>query len=369
MVKRVHNFYAGPAALPLEVLQEVQAELLDFAGTGMSVMEMSHRSKEFEKVMKDTEADLLKILGLSSEEYAVLFLGGGATHQFVMLPMNALEKTDTADYIVTGQWAARAHEEGAYWGNAHIVATSKDEAKPYCRLPEIKKENMSDNAKYLHFTSNNTIYGTQFWTFPEPKPGIPLVCDMSSDFLSRKFDAKKFDMIYAGAQKNVGPAGVTVVILRRSFAAKTFTKKLPKSLDYNFQIKKESLFNTPPCFNIYVVGKVMKWILAMGGLEGIEKRNRKKAEMLYAAIDAHPEFYKGYVTVKEHRSWMNVNFNLPTPELDEKFVKEAKALDMIGVKGYRDVGGIRVSLYNAVSVESVEKLVDFMEKFYKANSK
>ncbi|HNT27650.1 MAG TPA: 3-phosphoserine/phosphohydroxythreonine transaminase [bacterium] len=369
MEKRVHNFYAGPAALPTEVMKEAQAELLNFMGTGMSVMEISHRSKEFDKVIQEAEADMLKILGLSSEQYTVLWLGGGATHQFIMLPMNTMEKTDTADYIVTGQWAERAHEEGAYWGNAHIVATSKGEAKPYCRLPEIKKENMSDNAKYLHFTTNNTIYGTQFWKFPEPKAGIPLISDMSSDFLSRTFDASKFDMIYAGAQKNIGPAGVTAVVIKKAFAEKYCKKKLPKTLDYNVQIKKQSLFNTPPCFNIYMVGKVMKWILGKGGLAAVEAMNRKKAELIYGAIDAHPEFYKGYVTVKEHRSWMNVNFNLPTPELDEKFVKEAKAEDMVGLKGYRDLGGIRASLYNATTVESVEKLVAFMDKFYKANNK
>lgn len=368
MEKRAHNFFAGPAALPTEVLKEAQAELLNFANTGVSVMEISHRDKNFEKVMKEAESDMLSILGLSSNDYAVLFLGGGATHQFIMLPMNAmLTKEDTADYILSGQWAERAWEEGSYWGNAHVVATSKTEAKPYCRLPEIKKENMSDNAKYLHFTTNNTIYGTQFWKMPEPKPGIPLVCDMSSDFLSRRFDASKFDMIYAGAQKNIGPAGVTVAIIKKSFAQKTFTKKLPKTLDYNFQIKKESLFNTPPCFNIYIVGKVMKWIMNKGGLEAIEEINRKKANVIYGAIDAHAEFYQPYVTVKEDRSWMNVNFKLPTEELDDKFVKEAKALDMVGLKGYRDVGGIRASIYNAVSLESVEKLAGFMESFYKNN--
>ncbi len=367
MEKRAHNFFAGPAALPLEVLQEVQAELLNFAGTGVSVMEISHRSKDFEKVMNEAEEDLLKILNLSKEEYAVVFLGGGATHQFIMLAMNSLNKEDVADYIVTGQWAERAWEEGSFWGDAKIVATSKNEPKAFNKLPEIKTENMSDNAKYLHFTSNNTIYGTQFWSFPTPKPGVPLVCDMSSDFLSRDFDATKFDMIYAGAQKNVGPAGVAIAVIKRSFAEKVFTRKLPKTLDYKVQIKKGSMFNTPPCFNIYVTGKVFKWILKQGGLKAIEAVNRKKAEIIYGAIDAHADFYKGYVVEKSHRSWMNVCFNLPTEELEAKFVSEAKAKGMLGLKGYRDLGGIRASTYNAVSVESVQLLADFMEEFYKVN--
>jgi len=364
MEKRAHNFFAGPAALPYEVMKKAQEELLDFRGMGVSVMEMSHRDKAFIAVADEASADLKKILGLG-DDYAVLFLGGGATHQFIMLGMNALHEGDEADYIVTGNWANRAYEEGCLQGKANLVATSKNLPKEYSELPEIKKENMSPKAKYLHFCSNNTIYGTQFFDFPEPLPGVGLVCDMSSGFLSHKFDASKFEMMYAGAQKNIGPAGVTVVVLKKEWAQKTFTKKLPKSLDYNFQIKKESMFNTPPCFNIYITGLVFKWVLENGGLEGMEKRNRKKAEIIYGAIDQHSDFYRGYVTNKAHRSWMNVTFNLPTPELEDEFVKAAKAKNMLGLKGYRDLGGIRASIYNSTSPESVQFLADFMEEFRK----
>ena len=364
MENRAHNFFAGPAALPYEALKKAQEELLNFRGTGVSVMEISHRDKAFIEVAKEAEADLKKLLGLG-DDYAVLFLGGGATHQFIMLGMNALHEGDEADYIVSGNWAKRAYEEGGLQGKANLVATSADLEKPFCRLPEVKQENMSPKAKYLHFCSNNTIYGTQFFedNFPKPLPGVGLVCDMSSGFMSHNFDATKFDMIYAGAQKNIGPAGVTVVVVRKEWAEKTFTKKLPKSLDYNFQIQKESMFNTPPCFNIYMTGLVFKWMLEMGGMEGMEKRNRTKADMLYGMIDKYPDFYKGYVTEKAHRSWMNVPFNLPTPELEAEFVAAAKAQGMLGLKGYRTVGGIRASIYNSTSPESVKALVDFMEDF------
>jgi len=366
MATRAHNFFAGPSGIPTEVLEQAQKELLDFEGTGVSVMEISHRSKEFTKVIKDAESNLKEILGIG-DDYSVLFLQGGATQQFVMMGMNALEKGDTADYIVSGKWASRAQEEGSFWGNAKVVASSKDEQKSFYKLPQVKTEDLSDDAKFLHFTSNNTIFGTQWWDFPTPKDGVGLVCDMSSDFLSRDFDMTKFDMVYAGAQKNVGPAGVAVVVVKKSFAKKIFTKKVPKPLDYNFQISKESLFNTPPCFSIYIVGEVFKWILKNDGIKGIEQRNRKKADMLYGIIDKYSDFYKGYVANKSERSWMNVCFNLPTEELEKKFIAEALEKDMIGLKGYRELGGIRVSMYNAVSPESIEFLVDFMEKFYQKN--
>ncbi len=367
MEKRAFNFFAGPSGLPLEVLKEAQAELLDFAGTGVSVMEISHRSKEFQNVIDTAEDDLLKILGLSKDEYGVVFLASGATHQFVMLGMNALKDGGKADYVVSGKWAQRAWEEASFWGDAKVVATSENREDKYAELPEIKKENMRDDAKYLHFTSNNTIYGTQFWDMPEAKEGVALICDMSSDFLSRDFDATKFDMIYAGAQKNIGPSGVTVAIIKRSFAEKVFTSKVPKPLDYKFQMKKGSMFNTPPCFNIYMVGKVLKWILKNGGLKGIEAINREKSNILYGKIDEHPEFFKGYVKNKHHRSWMNVCFNLPTEELEKQFIEEAKAKRMLGLKGYRDLGGIRASIYNSVTVDDVKVLTHFMEEFYLRN--
>ncbi|MGI6395447.1 MAG: 3-phosphoserine/phosphohydroxythreonine transaminase [bacterium] len=366
MENRAHNFFAGPAALPTEVVKKAQEELLNFRGMGVSVMEMSHRDKVFVNVAAEAEADLKKLLGLG-DDYAVLFLGGGATHQFTMLPMNALHEGDEADYIVSGNWANRAYEEGGNQGKANLVATSKTLEKPYSELPEIKQENMSPKAKYLHFCSNNTIYGTQFFdnNFPKPLPGVGLVCDVSSGFMSHTFDASKFDMMYAGAQKNIGPAGVTVVVLKKEWAAKTFTKKLPKSLDYNFQIEKESMFNTPPCFNIYITGLVFKWMLEMGGIPAMEKRNRQKAETIYGMIDKYPDFYRGYVTNKDHRSWMNVTFHLPTDELNAEFVAAAKAKNMLGLKGYRSLGGIRASIYNSTSPESVQILADFMEEFKK----
>jgi len=365
-MERAHNFFAGPAALPLEVLKKAQEELLDFKGTGCSVMELSHRSKQFQTVIDEAEADLKKILGLG-DDYSVLFLQGGATHQFIMLAMNALHDGDEADYIVSGKWASRAFEEGGLQGKANLVATSENLEKKFSALPEVKKENMNPNAKYLHFTSNNTIFGTQSFDYPKPLEGVGLVCDMSSDFLSHKFDASKFDMIYAGAQKNIGPAGVTVVVIKKSWAEKTFTKKLPKTLDYNFQIKKGSMFNTPACFNIYITGLVFKWVLGLGGLEGTEKRNREKSEAIYGMIDAYPDFFTGYIKNKAHRSWMNVCFNLPNAELEAKFIAEATAKNMLGLKGYRDLGGIRASMYNSTSPESVKALVDFMDDFRKRN--
>lgn len=366
MTNRALNFFAGPAALPLEVLKEVQAEMLDFKNTGVSVMEISHRSKQFQAVVDEAQADLLKILGLG-DDYTVLFLGGGATHQFIMLAMNTLGEGRTGDYIVSGKWAERAYEEGGIQGNAHLVATSANDKRPNSHLPEVSQNNMTDDAVYLHFASNNTIFGTQWWTYPTPKPGVALVADMSSDFLSHDFDASKFDMLYAGAQKNVGPAGVAVVVMKKEWAAKVCVNKLPKTLDYKMQIKKGSMFNTPPAFNIYVTGKVFKWVLAQGGLKGMEERNRTKANSIYGAIDAHPDFYTGYVDNKEHRSWMNVTFNLPTPELEAKFIAEAGAKNMLGLKGYRDLGGIRASIYNSTSPETVAILAAFMEEFYKNN--
>lgn len=368
MTKRVHNFYPGPAALPLEVLEEVKNELLDYKGIGASVMEISHRSPEFKEIVAEAQKDLLALLDLNEEEYFVFFLANGATHQFSMLPMNICKKDDTIDYIISGKWSERAHEEGSFYANANIVASSKSMENPHCKLPEVDKNAMNENARFLHFATNNTIYGTQWWDFPKPKGDTPLVSDMSSDFLSRTFDASKFSMIYAGAQKNIGPAGITVAVIKKSWLKKDFNNDLPKLYDYNFLMKKDSAFNTPPVFNIYFVGKVFKWIRAHGGIEAMEIKNRKKSEMLYNAIDSSEGFYRGYVKEKTHRSWMNVTFNLTSEELEKKFLDEAKKKDMIGLKGYRTMGGIRVSMYNAISPESVEHLVTFMEDFRKENS-
>jgi len=364
--KRALNFFAGPTGLPTEVLEEVRDELLNFKGTGVSVMEISHRSKEFQQVIDEAREDLKKILNVG-DDYEVLFLQGGATHQFIMLAMNALDENSEADYIVSGKWAKRALEEAQIQGKANLIATSENLEAKFSILPDIKEDKMTTNAKYLHFTSNNTIYGTQWWNFPTPKKGVALVSDMSSDFISRKFNMNDFEMVYAGAQKNIGPAGVAVAVIKKEWAKKAFTKKLPKTLDYNFQISKGSMFNTPPAFNIYVTGKVFKWVLKNGGLEGMEERNRKKANLIYSKIDAYPDFFKGYVKNKEHRSWMNVCFNLPTKELEAKFIEEATKKDMLGLKGYRELGGIRASLYNSVSPKEVQTLVDFMEDFYQNN--
>jgi phosphoserine aminotransferase len=357
---RAHNFNAGPAILPLKVVEETRDAVYEFQNTGMSIMEMSHRSKEFDAVFKETQNDALKIMGLSPEEYYVIFLGGGASLQFAMLPMNFLHTK--ADYINTGEWASKAIKEAKGLGEVNVVASS--ESDNFNHIPKGVK--WSADVDYAHITTNNTIYGTQLKQIPDVG-NVPLVADMSSDFLSRKLDFSKFNLIYAGAQKNIGPAGVTLVCLKKAWVEEKASKGIPTMLKYKTHIDNESLFNTPPCLPVFVVNRTFKWIMEQGGLEAIEKNNEKKGKLIYDAIDAHLDFYKGSVVDKGDRSLMNITWNLPTPELEDKFVKEAKAKNMIGLKGHRKVGGIRASVYNACPIESCEFLVNFMEEFYEAN--
>lgn len=357
--KRVFNFNAGPAVLPLEVLEQAQSELLDFKGTGMSVMEISHRSKEFEAVIQTAEADLRELYGIPAN-YKVLFLQGGASLQFAMLPMN-LRASGSADYIVTGTWSKTAIKEAQKLGAARTAASTEKEG--FKGLPA--SLDLDPNAVYLHFTSNETIHGVEFFTEPAPPAGVPLVCDASSDFISRPIDISKYALIYAGAQKNAGPAGTTVVIIRDDMLERT-PANLPVMLDYKALAASGSLHNTPPAFAIYMVGLVFRWAKNVGGLAAIEKLNRQKADTIYTAIDESGGFYRGHA-LPEARSLMNIPFRLPTEELEETFAKESKKNDLIGLKGHRSVGGMRASIYNAMTLEGAQELVKFMKEFQKKN--
>jgi phosphoserine aminotransferase len=358
--KRVFNFNPGPAALPLEVLEKAQAELLDFRGTGMSVMEISHRSKEFEAVIQTAETDLRELLGIPTN-YKVMFLQGGASLQFAMVPMNLRATGASADYIVTGTWSKTAIKEARKLGTTRAAASTEQEE--FKCLPA--SLDLDPNAAYLHFTSNETIHGVEFFEEPTPPAGVPLVCDASSDFISRPIDITKYALLYAGAQKNAGPAGVTVVIARDDILERT-PENLPVMLDYKALAASGSLHNTPPAFAIYMVGLVLQWVKRLGGLAEIQKINRKKADLIYAAIDESGGFYRGHAA-PEARSVMNIPFRLPSEELEDAFAKEAKSNDLIGLKGHRSVGGMRASIYNAMTVEGTEQLVKFMKEFQKKN--
>ena len=358
MTHRVFNFNPGPAALPLEVLEKAQAEMLDFKGTGMSVMEISHRSKEFEAVINTAEADLRELLGIPAN-YKVLFLQGGATLQFAMLPMNLRPAGASADYIVTGTWSKTAIKEAKKLGLARAAANT--EAEGFKGLPT--SLDLDPKAAYLHFTSNETIHGVEFFTEPTPPAGVPLVCDCSSDFVSHPIDVSKYAMLYAGAQKNAGPSGVVVAIMREDMIERT-PENLPVMLDYKTLAASGSLHNTPPCWSIYMVGLVFQWVKKMGGLAGIEKINRTKANLVYGAIDNSGGFYRGHA-LPDARSLMNIPFRLPSEELEDAFAKEAKGAGLIGLKGHRSVGGMRASIYNAMTVEGAQALVDFMADFQK----
>ena len=358
--KRVFNFNPGPAALPLEVLEQAQAELLDFKGTGMSVMEISHRSKEFEAVIQTAEADLRELYGIPAN-YKVMFLQGGASLQFAMLPMNLRPAGASADYIVTGTWSKTAIKEAQKLGTARAAANTEKEG--FKGLPA--SLDLDPNAAYLHFTSNETIHGVEFFTEPTPPAGVPLVCDCSSDFISHPIDISKYALLYAGAQKNAGPAGVVVVIARDDMLERT-PANLPVMLDYKALAASGSLHNTPPAFAIYMVGLVFQWAKKLGGLAAIEKINRQKANAIYTAIDESSGFYRGHA-LPEARSIMNIPFRLPSEELEDTFAKEAKKNDLIGLKGHRSVGGMRASIYNAMTVEGAEALVQFMKEFQKKN--
>ena len=360
-MSRVYNFSAGPAVLPEEVLKEAAAEMLDYKGCGMSVMEMSHRSQVFDDIIKEAEQDLRDLMHIP-DNYKVLFLQGGASQQFAMIPMN-LMKNKVADYIVTGQWAKKAYQEAQKYGKVNKIATSED--KTFSYIPDCSDLPVSEDADYVYICENNTIYGTKFWTLPNTK-GKLLVADQSSCFFSEPVDVSKYGLIFAGAQKNVGPAGVVIVIAREDLITDDVLPGTPTMLKWKTQADNDSLYNTPPCYGIYICGKVFKWIKKMGGLEEMKKRNIEKAEILYNYLD-ESKMFKGTVR-KEDRSLMNVPFVTGDKDLDAKFVKEATEAGFVNLKGHRTVGGMRASIYNAMPKEGVEKLVEFMKKFEKENA-
>lgn len=356
---RVFNFNPGPAVLPEEVLEEVRAELLDFKGSGMSILESSHRGKEYDAVHTEAVANITKLLGLP-ENYGVIFVGGGATLQFSMVAMNLLRPGQVADYVLTGEWSEKASKEAKLVGQVKVIANTGAE-KPAC-MPKIEELKHTPGAAYLHLTSNETIAGTQWKVFP--KVAEPIVCDMSSDILSRPIDVKNFGLIYAGAQKNLGPAGVAVVIVRKDLVDRV-PENVPMMLRYKTHLDNNSLYNTPPCFAIYMVALVTRWLLHNGGVESMAKRNQAKAAAIYNILD-NSKYYKG-TAAKEHRSDMNITFRLPSEALEEQFVKEASKAGLKGLKGHRSVGGVRASIYNAFPVAGVDALVAFMRDFEKKN--
>ncbi|WNR43541.1 3-phosphoserine/phosphohydroxythreonine transaminase [Paenibacillus roseipurpureus] len=362
MGNRAYNFNAGPAALPLEVLQRAQEEFVDFKGIGMSIMEISHRSAEYEQVHNETQALLKRIFGIP-DGYQILFLTGGASSQFAMIPMNFLKPGKVGSYVLTGAWAEKAVQEAALFGEVSLAASSKEQK--FMKIPALSEINVDPNSAYLHVTSNETIEGAQFQSFPETG-NIPLIADMSSDILSRPIDVSKFSMIYAGAQKNLGPSGVTVAIIKDDMLV-DLPKKIPTMLQYGTHSKNNSLYNTPPAYSIYMVNLVLKWIEEQGGLTVIEKNNVEKSGLIYSAIDGSNGFYRGPVDAAS-RSMMNITFRLQDEELEKKFIKETEQNGFVGLKGHRSVGGLRASTYNAVPYASCKALADFMKDFQQRNS-
>lgn len=359
-MSRVYNFSAGPAVLPEEVLQEAADEMLDYRGCGMSVMEMSHRSKVYDQIIKEAEADLRELMNIP-DNYKVLFLQGGASQQFAAVPMN-LMKNKKAGYIVTGQWAKKAYQEAKMYGEAVELASSQD--KTFSYIPDCSDLPITDDMDYVYICENNTIYGTKFKELPNTK-GKDLVADVSSCFLSEPVDVTKYGVIYGGVQKNIGPAGVVIVIIREDLIRDDVLAGTPTMLKYKTQADNDSLYNTPPCYGIYICGKVFKWIKKMGGLTAMKEHNEKKAKILYDFLD-ESKMFKGTVEKKD-RSLMNVPFVTGSDELDAKFVKEAKEAGFENLKGHRTVGGMRASIYNAMPYEGVEALVEFMKKFEEEN--
>ena len=358
-MSRIYNFNAGPAAIPLEVLETAQAELLDFNGTGMSIMEASHRGKAYEAVHNEAIANLRELLGIS-EDYAVLLLQGGASTQFSMVPMNLLLPGETADYTNSGAWGSKAIKEARKVGNVNVAADCGKEIPT--RMPRLSELKPTSSAKYLHVTSNETISGARWNEYPDV--GCPIVADMSSDILSRPFDMSRFGLIYAGAQKNLGPSGLTLVVVRKDLAEGA-PENLPTMMRYKTHIEENSLYNTPPCFSIYILMLVTRWVKKIGR-DNLYKQNVDKAAKLYAAIDGSGGWYKG-TAVKEFRSDMNVTFRLPSEDLEAKFVADATKAGFNGLKGHRSVGGIRASIYNAVPVKAIDDLVAFMNQFKASN--
>ena len=359
-MSRVYNFSAGPAVLPEEVLKEAAAEMLDYKGTGMSVMEMSHRSKAFQEIIETAEADLRELMNIP-DNYKVMFLQGGAHQQFAMIPMN-LMKNGVSDYIVTGQWAKKAAKEAEKYGKVNVVASSAD--KTFSYIPDCSDLPISEDADYVYICENNTIYGTKFKELPNTK-GKTLVADISSCFLSEPVDVEKYGVIYGGVQKNVGPAGVVIVIMREDLITEDVLPGTPTMLTYKTHADAKSLYNTPPAYGIYICGKVFKWLKKQGGLSAMKEINEKKAKILYDFLD-ESKLFKGTVVAKD-RSLMNVPFVTGSDELDAKFIKEAKEAGFENLKGHRSVGGMRASIYNAMPIEGVEALVAFMKKFEEEN--
>ena len=358
---RVYNFSAGPAVLPEEVLKEAAAEMLDYKGSGMSVMEMSHRSKVYEEIIEEAERDIRDLLNIP-DNYKVLFLQGGGHTQFAMVPMNLMKKKK-ADYIITGQWAKKAFQEAKMYGDVVAVASSED--KTFSYIPDCSDLPIREDADYVYICENNTIYGTKFKTLPNTK-GKDLVADVSSCFLSEPMDVSKYALIWGGVQKNIGPAGLAIAIIRDDLVTDDVLEGTPSMLRYKIHADNKSLYNTPPTYNIYICGKVFKWIKSIGGLSAMKKRNEEKANILYDFLDSS-KLFKGTVR-KEDRSLMNVPFVTGDKEIDAKFVKEAEANGFVNLKGHRSVGGMRASIYNAMPKEGVEKLVDFMKKFEQENA-
>lgn len=359
-MKRAYNFNAGPAALPVWVLEEAQKTWMNFNNTGMSIMELSHRSKEYEAVHNEAKALLTSLLSIP-EDYEILFLQGGASLQFTMVPMNLLTENKVGYYALTGVWSEKALKEAAKIGETGIVASSKEANHTF--IPEASEIEVPDDAAYLHITSNNTIYGTQWSTFPT-ELNVPLIADMSSDILSTPLDISNFDIIYAGAQKNLGPSGVTVVIIKKELIKSN--PSLPTMLSYETHASNNSLFNTPPTLAIYLLSLVLKWVKDNGGIKGIAEINQEKAKLLYDVIDSSDGFYKGHAE-KNSRSLMNVTFTLPTDQLTKDFLHQAQEAGFVGLSGHRSVGGCRASIYNAVPKEHVLALAEFMEAFVKNN--
>lgn len=360
MEKRVYNFYAGPATLPLSVLKKAQEELLNFRGSGMSVLEISHRAKAYDEIHKKASELVKELMGIPNN-YKILWLQGGASSQFFMLPLNLQVSGKPMEYVNTGNWAKKAIKEAKLYGEVKIVASSEDQKFSY--IPQ--NVHFSDNAAFAHITGNETIGGIEWHEWPNVPSSVPLACDMSSNFMDKVVDVKKFGVIYAGAQKNLGPAGVTVLIVREDLLSRV-PENTPTMLKWKTHAEKDSLYNTPPCFAIYLCELVLERLKELGGIASIEKQNRKKAKMVYDIIDKSNGFYKG-VAKKESRSLMNITFNLATPELEAKCVEEGKNKGLIGLKGHRDVGGMRASIYNAMPIEGVEALCNFLKEFQEKN--
>jgi phosphoserine aminotransferase len=361
MTKRVYNFYAGPATLPLPALKKAQDELLNFSGTGMSIMEISHRSKEYADVHMEASNLVRKLMNIP-DNYKILWLQGGASTQFYMVPLNLKKENKSFEYVNTGAWSKKAIKEGKFYGEVKVIASSEDENFSY--IP--KNIQFSDNSAFAHITGNNTIYGTEFNEWPQVPNNIPLACDMSSNIMDKKIDVKKFGVIYAGAQKNIGPAGVTLLIIREDLLDRV-SENTPTMQKWKTHVEKDSLFNTGPCWAIYMCKLSLEHLDSVGGVATIENVNRKKAKLIYDLIDNSNGFYKGHAKL-DSRSLMNVTFNLPTPELEEKCVKEALENGLVGLKGHRSVGGMRASIYNAMPIDGVNALTDFLKEFQENNS-